>query len=158
MASLILFYSHGCIHCNHFMPVWEKIKSYCSKKLKDVKIHEVESGEMQLMQFEPSRNTTGVDLNEITGFPTIMIRRNTDGKLFPIEDRRQESIIKKLKSVVGENKHGGDSSDENDSKKLNGGKKNKKVKVQTGGGNNSEFYREKYLKYKKKYLDLKNSK
>jgi len=146
MTEVILFHSRGCGHCVQFMPIWKNIIKTVNKinlTGGNINIQDVEAAEMQLMQFGKVKNDTGVNLETIDGFPTIIVKHG--GKEIRIGERTKKNIMKAI----------------NDITKTTG----KKEIVQSGGGSGQKMckmnggsaidYKKKYLKYKKKYMNLK---
>lgn len=132
MTSIILFYMHNCHYCDEFRPTWEKLKEYCKKK--NIKMSEYEAGDVSLMQMDQSKNTTGVALDDINGFPTIIILKN--GKEIRVQDRREEKIKELLEDY-----------------NQTGGYDPNYIYYPTSYPKGDYF--EKYMKYKMKYLKLK---
>ena len=58
--SLVLFYSHGCGHCHHLMPTWNKVEEHLRGKMDTRKI------EMSEPEAAPHAGT-------IRGVPTIRL-------------------------------------------------------------------------------------
>jgi thiol-disulfide isomerase/thioredoxin len=154
MTSIVFFYATWCGHCNEFKPTWEKIKEW--SKTHNVTVKEYENEQVEAMTVDPSKNDSGIPMEMIEGYPSIFIIKNGDIQF--VEKRDKDYIIRLL---------GGDlpiSSDDH----QKGGKREKPIEkpvVQTGGSKyqrsspqreiQQNDFREKYLKYKKKYLNSK---
>lgn len=93
MTSVTLFMASWCGHCKAFEPTWEKVKAWCKKKGIDAK--EYEDSQIQVMQADPSKNNTGIPLEMIEGYPTIIIKRGA-GDFAKVGDRSKKNIIKML--------------------------------------------------------------
>lgn len=183
MTSVTLFMASWCGHCKAFEPTWEKVKAWCKKK--GIEAKEYEDSQIQVMQADSSKNNTGIPLEMIEGYPTIIIKRGA-GDFSKVGDRSKKNIIRML---------GGDDSESPKSPKspkksvvqtggacdgeICGSKKqqvnyfggsscngNTCTRKQTGGSTcggldcskvvrSAEFYKAKYLTYKNKYLALK---
>lgn len=147
MTSIVFFYATWCGHCNEFKPTWEKIKEW--SKTHNVIVKEYENEQVEAMTVDPSKNDSGIPMEMIEGYPSIFIIKNGDIQI--VEKRDKDYIIRLL---------GGDLPISSDNHQ--GGKQEKPI--QTGGSqyqrsSQREFqqneFREKYLKYKKKYLNSK---
>lgn len=143
MTSITLFAASWCGHCQAFEDTWEKIIKWCAGK--SIHTEKILDDKLQIMQNDPSQNNTGIPLDMIEGFPTIIIKRS-GGDLVKVADRSFDSII----DLLGEKK-----SDHVQS----GGSCSKtgcSLKKQSGGAPMEFEYKKKYLLYKGKYLALKN--
>ena len=60
--ELILFKANWCGHCNHFMPVWNKLQS--------------EKLNAKLTTFDSDLNRDKINEYKIQGFPTLMLKSN----------------------------------------------------------------------------------
>ena len=149
MTSIVLFWAEWCPHCQHFKPTWEKIKVWCDKN--DVSAKDFEDSKVQEMNANSSKNTTGIPLDMIDGYPTIIIKRGS-GDFVKVGNRSEENIIKMLEDNISESpknavvQSGGS---------CVGGKCN--LPKYSDGSNDAqnEFYKNKYIIYKNKYLELK---
>lgn len=159
MTSIILAHASWCQHCINFKPTWEKVKSWC--KSKGINTQEYEDAELQMMQFNPTKNTAVIPLDIIEGYPTIIIKQDS-GNLIKVKNRNYEHIIDLLGGNTLPNKSvyiqsGGSYIGKN----LGRSDKTRVIlsRAMTGqyGGLDSSYFKKKYLKYKKKYLEAKVS-
>jgi len=138
MTSIVLIHANWCGHCKDFLKkVWNnkeiKFEEWCKEH--NIKMATYEDMEVQKWSKNDEENPFGLSKN-INAFPTIIIIR--DGKQTNVENRSFENLKKELL---------GSGSDE--------------PFVQTGGscGKNGcsirPPYQTKYLKYKQKYINLK---
>lgn len=163
MTSITLFYMNGCYHCEKFRPDWETIKKEIAKKDSSIKVAEYEAAEQQMMQMDASKNVTGIILETVDGYPTIIIKKK--GEEIRIVDRDVSKILEKLgisyEKGKGKEKESPSESDKNDSEIVQRGGGISRVAQQ---GNvimreepSDEVYKRKYLKYKQKYIALKKA-
>jgi len=183
--SIILTRANWCPHCQHFEPIFENAKKLCKKHdyLKDFEI----GFEDYDLANDDVRNTFMLNHNDITdkiqGYPTVFVNlKNKTSKqndYFTIEhtiidndEKIDESkqieqaamnflinITNGLKSFNSENKvlfiqKGGNNF-------YTTNRENKFDQCVIGGSlidfKNKDIYKQKYLKYKSKYIELKNS-
>lgn len=127
-SKVILYYADWCGHCQNFKPEWNKFKQLAN-----------ENG-IKAVDFEANRDAKKIAEENIDGYPTIMLEYGAN-KTQEYTGQRNAKII--LEIALGNVKHvqaaGGDSL------------------PQCGGGKieKSSNYRNKYEKYKAKYLILK---
>lgn len=181
--SIILIRANWCPHCQHFEPIFENAKKIYKKHdyLKDFEI----GFEDYDLANDDVKNTFMINHNDIKdkiqGYPTVFINlKNKTSKqndYFMVEhsvindkvDKLKQveeaainfllNITNVLKSFNSENKvlfiqKGGDNfNKENKLNQLN--------QCAIGGSildiKNKDLYKAKYLKYKSKYIELKNS-
>jgi hypothetical protein len=93
MTSINLYFADWCHFCNDFKPTWEKVKAWCREN--NIKAKEYEDSKIQAMQADPSKNNSGVPLEMIEGYPTIIIKRGA-GDFTKVGDRGEENILKML--------------------------------------------------------------
>jgi thiol-disulfide isomerase/thioredoxin len=93
MVKVYLFYASWCGACQHFEPVWKKLE----KEMNDKKIQneKIESEKIQEMIFNPNKNTTGINLEEINAFPTVIIVDKNSEKKY--EGPKEAELRKELK-------------------------------------------------------------
>lgn len=177
MTSITLLYGNWCHYCKEFKPTWGKVKDWCRGK--GIKATEYEDSQIQVMQSDPTKNTTGIPLDMIDGYPTIIIKRGV-GDLTKVGDRSYKSILKLLggeetkeseESIKPREVQKGGACHGNSCsfRKQTGGSHEEPLEVepimkqsydcstrkQDGGSVYSENYKDKYLMYKRKYLALK---
>ena len=162
MVCIYLFHAEWCGHCKKFIPDWEKIKRWCVENGIDTK--ECEDSEFQQMKSNPARNEYGDLLDDVDGYPTIIITSGGGNKII-VQDRNMKSIISQLKEAKSGNdtkkiQTGGSGnpeetptisihSDQDDTNNIND--------MYGGENENSIYYRDRYLKYKRKYNELKKT-
>ena len=126
-CQVVLYHSNQCSHCIEFMPVWQNL------------ITQVPRG-VSCVDYEASRDRAMIP-GTIVSFPTIHIIQNG----VPIEYtgiRTVDSILEEIQRQAAmpvKTKLGGDGDKRSGDRDVN-----------------SDFYKQKYLKYKAKYLSLKN--
>lgn len=124
--KITLYYADWCGHCVRFKPVWKELKEY----IKSNKIPII------MEDYEADKDKEIVDKAGVRSFPTILVEEETK-KTFEYNGDR--SSVRKILDTL-------------------------KIKSvgQTGGGYLSSVavlsndYQKKYMKYKLKYLKLKN--
>ena len=124
-----------CGHCTNFLPVFNKSQKLTknNKYLKDTNVNfEVYDMEEDLEKFK-SNNYEDL-LPQINGYPTVIVTSLKNGKRVNTEIIDHSSDPLEFINTVGETYN-----------KL----------VSQSGGYEEEFYKQKYLKYKQKYTELK---
>jgi thiol-disulfide isomerase/thioredoxin len=124
-----------CGHCTNFLPVFNKSQKLTknNKYLKDINVNfEVYDMEKDLNKFK-SNNYEDL-LPQINGYPTVIVTSLKNGKRVNTEIIDHSSDPLEFINTVGETYN-----------KL----------VSQSGGYEEEFYKQKYLKYKQKYTELK---
>lgn len=141
--SITLFHMNGCGYCVAFTPTWNELVKWCKEH--NIKTYDYEAKELHEM-LDPLKNNTGIQIENISGFPTIIILK--DGIEEQVIDRHLESITNRLSELLNE-------SDEHPEIVQTGGKCNGSS-CSIGGcdGSKQDAYYAKYLKYKHKYLHL----
>jgi thiol-disulfide isomerase/thioredoxin len=127
-----------CGHCTNFLPVFNKSQKLTknNKYLKNTNVNfEVYDMEEDLEKFK-SNNYEDL-LPQINGYPTVIVTSLKNGKRVNTEIIDHSSDPLQFINTVGETYN-----------KL----------VSQSGGNKEEFYKQKYLKYKSKYTELKDYK
>lgn len=121
-----LFYANWCGHCINFKPHWEKFKQYIeNNNLKDSAGNNVV---IKTEDYAEGSNDMEFEKEKITGYPTLIIyKNNVDREQY--NDRADFNTLLKHLDIQNPN-------------------------VQSGGGNSDAYY-DKYMKYKRKYIDLK---
>lgn len=153
MTSITLMYASWCHFCQGFKPTWENIKVWCKKH--NISANEFEDEQIQLMHTDPSKNTSGIPLDIIDGYPTIVIKYGS-GDITKVADRSESNIIKMLSGKERSRdelplQSGGCSGN-------SCGMRYKPKHCMSGGEPNLDVYKKKYLLYKTKYLKLKYGK
>ena len=132
--KVILSKVKWCGHCTDFLPIFNKSQEFVKKNkiLKNVKVNfEVYDMEEDAGLFK----TKYEDLvDQIKGYPTVFVTQIEDGK--------------RIKTVDIDYSDNPEIFIENISKTYN-------KLTQNGGFNEEELYKQKYLKYKAKYIQLK---
>jgi thiol-disulfide isomerase/thioredoxin len=124
-----------CGHCTNFLPVFNKSQKLTknNKYLKDTNVNfEVYDMEEDLEKFK-SNNYEDL-LPQINGYPTVIVTSLKNGKRVNTEIIDHSSDPLEFINTVGETYN-----------KL----------VSQSGGYEEELYKQKYLKYKSKYTELK---
>ena len=153
MTSITLMYASWCHFCQEFRPTWENIKIWCKKH--NISANEFEDEQIQLMHTDSSKNTSGVPLDIIEGYPTIVIKYGS-GNITKVGDRSEANIIKMLST--NETKHGELPLQSGGCSGNSCTLKYKQKHCASGGDLNSDMYKKKYLLYKAKYLKRKYGK
>lgn len=171
--SIILTRANWCPHCQHFEPIFEEAKNIY-KKHDYLKDFEIGFEDYDLAE-DDIKNTFMLNHNDISdkirGYPTVFINlKNKTSKqndYFTIEHTIVDSNIAESKQhnhaakKFLENIANGLKSFDSENKVLfiqQGG--NKSMPCSVGGNlsiNNQAIFKEKYLKYKSKYIELKKS-
>lgn len=122
-----LFYADWCGHCRNFKPIWTEFKNFL-KVNPNLKDKDNKSISIVTEEFDDSNNMEAT-LEKVEGFPTIIVYKNTI----------ERDVYNGERTLNGLKKYFNLSTDS-----LN----------QKGGNLN---YYNKYMKYKLKYLQLKNN-
>jgi thiol-disulfide isomerase/thioredoxin len=125
-----------CGHCTNFLPVFNKSQKLTknNKYLKNTNVNfEVYDMEEDLAKFK-SNNYEDL-LPQINGYPTVIVTSLKNGKRVNAEIINHSSDPLEFINTVGETYN--------------------KLVSQSGGYEEEEFYKQKYLKYKFKYTELK---
>lgn len=159
---VILAKANWCGHCQRFSPVFE----YSSENYKNneyLKNYNIKFESYDLADDDEKRNFMLSHLkayDKVDGYPTVLILINKDNKInyhninhVEVENIKDKKQISSSSKIFIENIS-------NALKSLNS--ENKSLFLQIGGNINNnktllseEKYRNKYLKYKSKYLNLK---
>jgi hypothetical protein len=156
--KVILAKADFCSHCHSFLPIFEKAKELAKsdKELSDIKfiIEELDT-DVSPMSHENFKTTYGEDVfGMIEGFPTVILLEQRDGK----------KLTNSVEHTVGETEDAAKKFLE----KVKNGIENLKSDVKSiivlkqeggkcwsGTGTSTDNkYKDKYIKYKNKYLDL----
>lgn len=122
-----LFYANWCGHCINFKPHWEKFKQFVQKG--DLKDHMNNDIIIKTEEYAEGSNDMEFEKEKITGYPTVIIYKNNVEREQYNDEPTFEALLKHFNV------------EKND--------------FQKGGYNNDDDYYDKYIKYKKKYIDLK---
>ncbi len=145
------FSKKGCSWCDKFEPIWNSLKEDKNSVLKKIK-YPVKESDFVFVERDEEYGRDKVD-----SYPTIFItydffwtgQKDFDTLLNLVQKcsikNEDKSISSKLKNNCSFKDKQKYSESESDSEKN----------IQTGGSFSSPYY-QKYLKYKQKYLDLKN--
>jgi thiol-disulfide isomerase/thioredoxin len=134
--NVILSKVAWCGHCTNFLPVFNKSQKLTknNKYLKNTNVNfEVYDMEEDLEKFK-SNNYEDL-LPQINGYPTVIVTSLKNGKRVNTEIIDHSSDPLEFINTVGETYN--------------------KLVSQSGGFEEEEFYKQKYLKYKQKYTELK---
>jgi hypothetical protein len=146
-----LYYALWCGHCMEFKPTWNNFKKYLELHKDDIskKYHIT----IKTEEFEDSKDGEQIEEKKITGFPTIHI----DDEPYE-DDRTMAAMIKALIPTISDD----DIKDWFPEEPKRGGKTINDAAMNfldtlnsMEGGGRSVFYA-KYMKYKAKYLKIKN--
>ena len=172
LEKIIVIFARAnwCGHCKHFEPIYEKsIENYKNNKyLKDFDI-EFENYDMadenRKNSFMLSHFTA---LDKVEGYPTILINKKTKSKNIYIVTAHTHIDRNDNDEKNDDEAEKNDAADRflnnisNSLKSLNSD--NKILYTMSGGAMinyqtslTEELYRKKYLKYKSKYIELKNN-
>lgn len=127
--TIKLFYAIWCPHCVTFIPQWEIFKKFLKNNpgLKDTENNDIT---IETEEYADGAATADMEkqTEKIEGYPTIVVYKNNEER--SVFDQRPsfDSLLKYFKI---------------------------KNKPQSGSGVND--YYNKYLKYKAKYINLKNN-
>jgi len=125
--KIILYYAEWCGFCQRFKPVWKEFKKKIDKEYPDI----------EAVEFE-QKNVPSRALKDIEGWPTIIIHKN--GKKYNYVGER---TVEALLSTLNSDDH------EDNLQEMS--------KEQKGGSyKDDNYYRQKYIKYKKKYMRIRN--
>jgi hypothetical protein len=140
MSDIVLIKSKNCIHCQRFEPIYEKIQ-ILGKKMPNVSFSSVEmTDENNVKQFNEKYKVKIEDM--VNGVPSVYLINKkkfhsiehtsieSNDPLNPSNEDIKKAAEKFLKSLPED--------------------------LKQEGGDNNKFYYEKYLKYKQKFLQLKN--
>ena len=128
VKTLELYYADWCGHCTSYKPEWAAITKVLNKN------------NIETAQYEHGEHKVKMENEGINSFPTL-IYTNENGQKEIILDRSSAGIFDKLNITPS---------------MLGGG-----CTCSSGnchihkGGNNDIIYKNKYLKYKAKYIELK---
>jgi thiol-disulfide isomerase/thioredoxin len=125
-----------CGHCTNFLPVFNKSQKLTknNKYLKDTNVNfEVYDMEEDLAKFK-SNNYEDL-LPQINGYPTVIVTSLKNGKRVNTEIINHSTDPREFINTVGETYN--------------------KLISQSGGLREEDFFKQKYLKYKQKYIELK---
>jgi thiol-disulfide isomerase/thioredoxin len=166
--TVILARASWCPHCQHFESIY-KMANDLSKKHKFLKDYEIEFKNYDLAD-DSVKNTFALNHNgaqeKIQGYPTVLVNLNNSPPKYNtvehtvingefaneseqelLEEKAAERFLENIVNLIKNNNSG-----------------NKVLHIQNGGNminkltqNFDEIYRKKYLKYKSKYLELKNT-
>jgi len=146
-TKVILAKASWCPHCDNFMPVYDK----ASEKYG-------ENYEFSFYDFAddaPSPNKSNFEdehqelVDLVDGYPTVFLKR--DNKT---HTKINTSVIKNNNLEKAVNEFGNNI--ENGYKNLISDKKMEYISLGGGLINNNDYYKNKYMKYKQKYFELKN--
>lgn len=132
-----LFHANWCGHCVEFNPEWKKIKNKLSSDLaqRGMRVN------LSFNEYEADANPKEIAEAGVEGFPTIRVTINGHTDEYNGKRTKQafcDYVVQKLKSNT-----------------------QPQPQPHVGGGNkqikNNDYYYNKYMKWKQKYLDAKNS-
>lgn len=167
-VTVILAKAGWCGHCKDFEPIFEETKNNF-KEEKNLNDHDVNFLEYDLATDDGKTNFAISHTNAlkmVEGYPTVLVniydKNNKNNKYYTID----HTIVKEnIKDDSEKNKEASKRFLTNISnliKSIDSG--NKVLYLQKGGdiqnyktSLDEEIYRKKYLKYKSKYLELKNN-
>ena len=171
--NVILAWAHWCHFCNDFKPIYVMAKEIY-KKSKEIDNYDIEFEDYNLAE-DDIKNIFKLNhfeiQDKITGYPTIFINiKNTE--------KKNNEYLQIEQTIINENEKKNNKKQlyEVAAKKfitniinaLKNINSDNRVLITQQGGNinnneskrnflNEELYKKKYLKYKSKYLELKNS-
>ena len=148
-----LYKAEWCRFCKSFFPIWEKLDDVLkSDKIKNML--KSENVEVEMYHYEETENPQIMIDKKITSYPTIKITIkdiNNNEKYPELKSRDPETLINTMFSSLVSDKLKKNILNEFNSKyNISGGYFNYVTKP------NLKYYAA-YLKYKKRYLDIKNS-
>ena len=142
MSNVVLIKSKNCIHCQRFEPIYEKIQ-LLGKKMSNLSFSSVEiTDENKVRQFNEKYRVNIEDM--VNGVPSVYLINNNK--------------FKSLEHTSVDSSDPSNPSNEDVKKAAEKFLKNLQEVTKQEGGENSIYYYEKYLKYKQKFLQLKNNK
>lgn len=135
MLILALFHADWCGHCQEFKPTWERVQVWCGQN------------GIQCQSFEDAQAKSIIEMNNIRGYPTIVAFDSVIDSahmLYTFDNRNYQSIVDTMKLIMkgGMPQKGGDAI------------KPQIYYVPQQLKSNDHYYL-KYLKYKNKYMKLK---
>ena len=136
-VKITLYQADWCKYCKLFKPIWDE--------LKDAFIF---IGKVNYAEYN-SDNTTIMEKEEITTFPTIKITTNGETEIYKGEREFNVLFTYVMKKAGYTMNEINDLLEEIEKNKMNN------IKNQQGGKKKDNHFYEKYLKYKAKYLKLK---
>ena len=146
--KVILAKASWCPHCSDFMPIYEKATENQGNK------YEFNCYDFADDAPTPNKNNFEDDhrelVNLIDGYPTIFVKINDNShiKVDPTIIRNND-INKAVKEFIN--------NIENGLKTLSSGRRKEYVRLEGGFIENDEYYKNKYIKYKQKYVELKKN-
>ena len=140
--KLILLKSSGCGHCTSFIPIFEKVKN---SKLYNCSIYDTEDKKNYVLfkdsypdiieKFDGAVPTIYAIVNDkFQEVKSARVKGDSNEELNNAVDEFINNINNSIKTLQSENHT---------------------VYVQTGGNKNEKYYKQKYIKYKTKYLQKK---
>lgn len=133
-VKVVLYYAIWCPHCALVKPIFDNLQKIFENN-SNVEIKTIEDSQIKTMTEKP----------DISGYPTIMIGKGD--KMVEFDKRDEESLVNKINSLLESQK---------------GGNQHVHLLFNMKGGkrqmDDELMYKQKYIKYKAKYLKLINSK
>jgi len=146
-TKVILAKASWCHNCDNFMPVYDKASEKYGENY--------EFSFYDLADDAPSPNRSNFEndhqelVDLVDGYPTVFLKK--DNKT---HTKINTSVIKNNNLEKAVNEFGNNI--ENGYKNLISDKKMEYISLGGGLINNDNFYKNKYMKYKQKYFELKN--
>jgi len=156
--KIILARANWCGHCKDFEPIYDLSQIFYknNKFLKEYNIN-FENYDMADNDIKNKFMLNHFNaMDQIEGYPTILIniKNKENNKYYNIQHTVRDYKISNNKEQIENAALRFLDNISNKIKSLNSD--NKILYTQTGGKNQNELYKKKYLKYKSKYLNLKN--
>lgn len=132
MTKITLYHSDWCSHCREFKPIWNQLKESLSNS-------NINNKQIEFIEYEYPNDLVSFLKEGVEEFPTIKISKNNNSYEYK-GDTTFDSIKKELLDDNLITQSGGFNN----------------IQTKTHKNKFEDKMKEKYLKYKKKYQELKN--
>ena len=132
MTKITLYHSDWCSHCKEFKPIWNQLKESLSNS-------NINNKQIEFIEYEYPNDLVSFLKEGVEEFPTIKISKNNNSYEYK-GDTTFDSIKKELLDDNLITQSGGFNN----------------IQTKTHKNKFEDKMKEKYLKYKKKYQELKN--